>query len=109
MNLEEIKKSAEGIKHSTWLVNEPSARASALWAADTILQLVAEVERINKVNWQKWNDNECDEVLIENEKLTAANKIMREGLEFASDHTNDSWEIRVRSKRKLAEADEVLK
>lgn len=71
MNLEEIKK-------RTKILNVGSSDKE--WAADTILQLVAELERINKVNWQKWNDNDCDQVLVENEQLTAANKIMRDKL-----------------------------
>lgn len=103
MNLDEIKQRAEAIvKLKAITPTELS------WAADTILQLCTELERINKVNWQKWNDNECDEVLLKNEKLTAANKIMREQL----NHTwpNVGFEIvNQHNEQAIAEADEVMK
>lgn len=81
MNLDEIKKRAEDIKAGSY-----EWQFGRDWAADTILPLVAEIERLDKeckghVDVITRRAKAADVLLDNNKKLTAANKIMREALE----------------------------
>lgn len=113
MNLEEIKKRAEAMRGAGY--------EGFTWAADTILQLCAEVE--NKVSHEEYrNEYKLRESLkAEIEKLTAANKIMRDEVGFAIKYLESTGiqNLQFRDepehqmlnglKKALAEADEVLK
>lgn len=123
-SLEEIKKRAELFKTNTHT-------DSGKWAADTILQLVAEVERLEKealefLNFYCECISSCDcttkAIILYQatsvQKLTAANKILRECLIMISEYyavptymQNISKPILTTDfvKKALTEADEVMK
>lgn len=147
LNLEEIKKRAEGLKKETPIDGTHDVAAMTVddfvWAADTILQLVAEVERREKNFKYFYNkglkklkqqlpdtpDNfkeiqalmTAHEVCVENEKLAAANKIMRDEVDFAIKYLESTGiqNLQFRDepehqmlkglKKSLAEADEFMK
>lgn len=102
MNLEEIKKRAEEIKRLYF--HDKCAQTVTTEAADQIIALVAEVELLQT------GLGVAGEFIKRNEKLTAANKIMRDGLECVMDVDNSyyskTWHI---CDKALAEADEVMK
>ena len=83
MNVKEIKKHAKKFK-GTWQFFHKDTK----WAADTILQLVAEVERL-QIHYNATNKI-FKSVQDHNFKLTAANKILRDGLEYYGNPKN--WE-----------------
>lgn len=133
LNLEEIKKRSEKTKTalSEYVDLKPHNLA---WAADTILQLVAEVERLQDVEVDlrfkinriqksknesvKYLNDKCDTFFKVNKKLTAANKIMRDYLRRSKkcncvgaagqiDHSPDCTKVNI--EKAIAEADEAMK
>lgn len=114
MNLKEIKQRVEDVKYCGDA--KVFSSEAYLWAADTILQLVAEVEHTKK-EYREYIDEKhiesmeyaqrCDDYKIKIEKLAAANKILRDGLQEVVNA--DIWEFSEKAHTALHEADELMK
>lgn len=128
MNLKEIKQRAEAVKNIDHAHCDIKSQLN--WASDTIMHLVAEVEHTKK-EYREYIDERhiesmeyaqrCDDYKIKIEKLTAANKIMREGLGKVVDKYFDlpveqrmvpqlkESQNSIVARKTIAEADEVMK